>query len=86
LGTSLFHWLSHKLKIWDFNRGQKLVQGIRVGEGQQNEEVAFAMESAISFLFMPARPSTQRNSTVESERVSSYKSCLILMEIGEDGN
>ena len=83
MGGSLFHWLSHKLEIWDFNRGQKSVQGIRVGEGQQNEEVDLAMESAISLPFMPEWPGTQRNSTIKSERESSYRSCLILMEVGE---
>jgi len=58
LGASLFHWLSHKLEIWDFNKGQKSVQGIRVGEEQQNEEVDLAMKSAISFPFMPEWPGT----------------------------
>lgn len=53
----LFHWLSHKLKIWDFNKGQKSVQEIIVGEGQQIEEVDFAMESVISLPFMTEWPS-----------------------------
>jgi hypothetical protein len=32
---------------------------------------------------MPEWPGTQKNSTITSERESSYRSCLILMEIGE---
>jgi hypothetical protein len=41
------------------------------------------MESAISLLFIPEWPGTQKNSTITSEREISYRSCLILMEIGE---
>lgn len=31
----MFHWLNHKLELWDFNKEQKSVQGIKDGEGQQ---------------------------------------------------
>lgn len=83
MGDKLFHWLSHKLEIWDFNKGQKSVQGIGVGEGQHKEEVDLAMESAISFPFIPEWPGTQWNSITKPERESSYSICLILVEIGE---
>jgi len=54
-----------------FNREQKLVQGIKDGEGLQRDEVDLAIESANTLPLIPKWLGTYKNSITNSKRFSS---------------